>query len=632
MLNSLRKGEIDNAVAAKTISQRIIEKLPDAAKNSLSASAKITGYTMLNNAISGVLNGDFDLKENVNEGAATFRNMLLGTPLLELAKLPGSKNMTADYLNEIAANPEAYKEQLKTPEQKQNFEYLTQIHEALKENNNLTPEQKTKFQLLSLQQKILNDAVTKSPDKDLVRNEEKQLRAVEIEKKSLVDPDMTNKKIVQEMYDYELLPKWAMEKLENQEGKFSDAKVGELIKTIAQQANGLSENWEKIGDGRKMESLPEQLIEMANERWKDKIPKEIAANKKSINAYKDEIAAIDEMNISESEKEKLREQADRRHAQDISQQIELNPELPEGVNKVQEADEISVGEMIDKTGTFKGEKGSFYQDGQSVVFKVEGKNKEYELGNINEIKDTPISDFGITHEESVVSISDNGHINVRGKEYENNYSNPLAAINKDAEGNVVSVNLETADGKKRTFRGSIAEDIAYQINLKEINKNNETRSDFEQHLNEDAAASKEMDNGTVLEDAKKESAKNNEPVPREKVKPKPKEITNETTQESNTGNEPIPSKEESTIGEVPYEDSKGAEGEPPSEPPAEVAAEGGEGVGITHAQTADLRKEAGLPEYEKESETFSKWDARSEERREGKECRNGCRVRWASDQ
>ena len=123
-----------------------------------------------------------------------------------------------------------------------------------------------------------------------------------------------------------------------------------------------------------------------------------------------------------------------------------------------------------------------------------------------------------------------------------------------------------------------------------------------------------MDNGTVLEDAKKESAKNNEPVPREKVKPKPKEITNETTQESNTGNEPIPSKEESTIGEVPYEDSKGAEGEPPSEPPAEVAAEGGEGVGITHAQTADLRKEAGLPEYEKESETFSKWDAEAKER------------------
>lgn len=205
-------------------------------------------------------------------------------------------------------------------------------------------------------------------------------------------------------------------------------------------------------------------------------------------------------------------------------------------------DEISVGEMIDKTGTYKGERGSFYQDGQTVVFKVEGKNKEYELGNIDEVKNSPISDFDISHEESVVDISDNGNIKVRDSEYKNGYSNPLAAINKDADGNVVSVNLETLDGKKRTFRGNIAEDIAYQINLKEINKNNETRTEFEQHLNEDAETSKEMDNAGVLETTKKESVKNNEPVSREKIKPKQKSIAKE--QKPSTVSEPLEGKGE----------------------------------------------------------------------------------------
>ena len=183
---------------------------------------------------------------------------------------------------------------------------------------------------------------------------------------------------------------------------------------------------------------------------------------------------------------------------------------------------LTVGEMIDKTGSYKGEKGSFYQDGQTVIFKVEGKNKEYELGNIDEVKNYPIKDFDISHEESVVSANDKGGITVRGEEYQNNYSNPLAAINHDKDGNVVSVNLETADGKKRTFRGGIAEDLAYQIHLKEISKNNETRNEFEQHLNEDATASKEMDNARLSETTKKDPTENNATVSREKIKPKPK--------------------------------------------------------------------------------------------------------------
>lgn len=224
---------------------------------------------------------------------------------------------------------------------------------------------------------------------------------------------------------------------------------------------------------------------------------------------------------------------------------------PEKISQPIESEkDITVGEMMDKTGTYKGEKGSFYQDGQTVVFKVEGKNKEYELGNVDELKDTPISDFDITHEQSVVTINDKGEIKVRDNDYVNNYSNPLAAINHDADGNVVSVNLETIDGKKRTFRGNIAEDIAYQINLKEINKDNETARQFEQHINEDVNAQKEFDNARLSETAKTEPIKDNETVSREKVKSKvnaktkeAQEPIQETMGRSEQGNEPITPKE-----------------------------------------------------------------------------------------
>lgn len=146
-------------------------------------------------------------------------------------------------------------------------------------------------------------------------------------------------------------------------------------------------------------------------------------------------------------------------------------------------DEITVGEMVDKIGTYKGERGNFFQDGQSLIFKVEGKNKEYELGNIDAIKNEPISSLDIVNEQSVVNVNDAGNIEVRGKEYANNFSDPLKAINYGPDGKVISVNLETADGKKRTFRGNIAEDIAYQINLKKITSDNETATKFEEYIN-----------------------------------------------------------------------------------------------------------------------------------------------------
>lgn len=181
--------------------------------------------------------------------------------------------------------------------------------------------------------------------------------------------------------------------------------------------------------------------------------------------------------------------------------------------KPEPSDEIKVGELLDKPITYKGEPATLAQDGQTLIAKLTGKDKEYELGNINELKDKPISDYSIEHETSVVGVDDNGNIKVRDESYVNNFSDPLKAINRDENGNVVSVNLETSGGKKRTFRGNIAEDVAYQIHLKEINKNDETRTRFEQFINEDAPTSKKIEDAGLSKTTTKTAVENNEQIP-----------------------------------------------------------------------------------------------------------------------
>lgn len=183
---------------------------------------------------------------------------------------------------------------------------------------------------------------------------------------------------------------------------------------------------------------------------------------------------------------------------------------------------ISVREFLDKPITYHGEPAEIVQDGQTLVAKIKGGDREYELGNVDEIGDKSIKDLGIEHQNSVVDTHENGNVLVRGKEYVNNYSDPKSAINVDGDGNVVSVNLETPDGKKRTFKGDVAEDIAYQIHLKELNKDNETKQQFEQFVNEHEPSKSAIVSAENANTAEKATVADNAEVPR-----KPKRKVNE---------------------------------------------------------------------------------------------------------
>jgi len=171
-------------------------------------------------------------------------------------------------------------------------------------------------------------------------------------------------------------------------------------------------------------------------------------------------------------------------------QTETVPQTPVVETKPSE----SISTAADSKGVYikDGEAGVIRFDGQSVVFET--NDKIIELGNKDELAETPISEFGIEKEELLdVKVNEDNSVVVEGVKFVNNFSNPQAAINTDADGNVVSVNLETEDGKKRTIRGQRAEEIAYQYKLKE----------FEQNATEESIARLEQEVTRLEGEAKK---------------------------------------------------------------------------------------------------------------------------------
>lgn len=246
----------------------------------------------------------------------------------------------------------------------------------------------------------------------------------------------------------------------------------------------------------------------------------------------------------------------------------------EAAKEVSSEDNITVSEMLDKKGTYKGQRGTFTQDGQAVIFKVDNSGREYELGNVNEVGGRSVKDFGIEQENTVVGANEAGNVMVRGKEYVNNYSDPLQAINYDKDGNLVSVTLDTPDGQKRTFRGPVAEDIAYQITLKQISDNNEQPA-LEQFINDDKDAREEIDNGRPSEASEEEPVGDNASVQREKIEPKnissPKSERDEKTKEAERRQGNVLTPKEG--GKESLKSGKTPPSVPPSEPSVKEANE-----------------------------------------------------------
>ena len=155
----------------------------------------------------------------------------------------------------------------------------------------------------------------------------------------------------------------------------------------------------------------------------------------------------------------------------------------------EEADMDTIGAALQVPSgvyIYEGEKGNLTTDGQTVV--LETPTKVIEIGNVDEISQSTLDEFGLVKEEEMdISVNEDNSVTIKGQQYQNNYSDPLAAISQDKDGNY-SVTLDAQNGQKRTFRGQRAQEIVYQYRLKNLETNAEQQIDEAERLTDEALA------------------------------------------------------------------------------------------------------------------------------------------------
>ncbi len=179
-----------------------------------------------------------------------------------------------------------------------------------------------------------------------------------------------------------------------------------------------------------------------------------------------EIPVQSETGVSETVEEGVSEPKSEVVTEQVTQEEVTKPVIAQ----VEETAPQTIIEAIeDRTGAYEydGKKGAITTIGQTVV--LETPTEIIDLGNVDELKDSTLEDFGIVKAEDIL-LNDDNSVSIGEVKYLNNYSNPDSAINQDKDGNY-SVTLDTENGQKRTFRGQQADQIVYQMKLKNFEQN-----------------------------------------------------------------------------------------------------------------------------------------------------------------
>ena len=185
---------------------------------------------------------------------------------------------------------------------------------------------------------------------------------------------------------------------------------------------------------------------------------------------------------------------------------------PVTVSLTPESNEAKVKDVIGKRVEFNKQTGILTDEGGGKIALYTDDDQIIELGNIEEIGDQPLKEAGISLTDDLVSM-DGDNIVVRGKNYKNNYSDPLAAINRDDEGNILSVTLDAENGAKRTFKGNVADELAYNIILSQY-EDQELESELNKLFDTDEETRKLFEEiESIKEDAAKTAAQSTEQAP-----------------------------------------------------------------------------------------------------------------------
>jgi hypothetical protein len=285
IVNKLSNKEISEEVAKQTVLTKIKDYAISLGKHNVQTANVLTAFNLAHNGLDAAFGKrDFNLEEQAKEAIDNYKtNFLSGTLISAMAAKGSPTKLNGNVLREMADNPEKYRglieiELTKNPELSEqskeslsNLDHLVKVNEVLKGKEGMNDRQRSEFLALSLREKVLTENVKAIPDKGLKADVEKEMKMIEIEKEKVLDPDMSNTEFVKEMYENDLLGKGSIDMLSNENGKFDETKVGAYLKEVAQRANNLDAegNLNTFGDTRKAaaESYPEQIIEVANERW-----------------------------------------------------------------------------------------------------------------------------------------------------------------------------------------------------------------------------------------------------------------------------------------------------------------------------------------------------------------------------
>ena len=109
--------------------------------------------------------------------------------------------------------------------------------------------------------------------------------------------------------------------------------------------------------------------------------------------------------------------------------------------------------------------GALIKDGQRAV--VESGSRLIDIGNFEELQNTPISELGIEIQLTPDVQVAGKTISIRGSQYVSTSEKLSDSFNYSDDGDIASVSLETKDGKTRTFRGAVAQELVYQNWLQE---------------------------------------------------------------------------------------------------------------------------------------------------------------------
>lgn len=173
---------------------------------------------------------------------------------------------------------------------------------------------------------------------------------------------------------------------------------------------------------------------------------------------------------------------------------------PEGTTQETKTEKIGQALDADNTFTMRGKEGNLFVDDNGQVL-FESGDEIVELGNIDDINNSDLKDFGIEAKEPVaIEIGEDGSIQVAGKKYVNVAEAPMDAITFDQDGNVKSVRLETENGQSRYFRGKRAESIAYQYTLQNLEQNG-TDEQIDTIINEATEADRTQEQTGEVTDA-----------------------------------------------------------------------------------------------------------------------------------